>query len=143
MPAPKMTRDEVSEYLAEIFPEINRDGDHFVIDTVRSGGARVRLNYDDRFLRPGGTISGPAIFTLADYAVYVAIIASAGKVPLAVTINANINFLRRPAATDLIADVTLIKHGRRLVVAEARLISPGMDGLVAHFTATYSMTPGV
>jgi uncharacterized protein (TIGR00369 family) len=136
-----MNRDEVANYLATVFPEINRDGEHFAIESVRYGGAQLRLIYNDRFIRPGGTISGPAMFALADYALYVAILATIGKVPLAVTTNATINFLRRPAAVDLMADVDLIKIGRRLVVGAVSLASVETEDLVAHVTATYSIPP--
>ncbi len=136
-----MTRDEVSTYLAEIFPEPNWDGEHFVIESVRLHGARVKLNYHDQFLRPGGTISGPAAFTLADYGMYAALLANIGKVALAVTTNANINFLRRPAPTALIAEVDLIKLGKRLAVCDVRMMSQGSDDLVAHVTGTYSLPP--
>jgi len=136
-----MNRDEVANYLATVFPEINRDGEHFTIESVRYGGALLRLTYDDRFIRPGGTISGPAMFALADYALYVAILATIGKVPLAVTTNATINFLRRPAAADLMANVDLIKIGRRLIVGAVSLASVEAENLVAHVTATYSIPP--
>ncbi|MGI9405827.1 MAG: PaaI family thioesterase [Hyphomicrobiaceae bacterium] len=138
-----MTREEVSDYLAEVFPEPNHDGENFVVEAVRFQGARVRMNYREQFIRPGGTISGPAMFTLADYGLYVAILASIGRVPLAVTTSANINFLRRPDATAMIAEIDLIKLGRRLAVGEARLMSAGSDDLVAHVTATYSLPPDV
>ncbi|MGI9407690.1 MAG: PaaI family thioesterase [Hyphomicrobiaceae bacterium] len=142
-PAPAMNRDEVSAYLEEVFPEPNHDGENFVVEAVRFQGARVRMNYRDQFLRPGGTISGPAMFTLADYGMYVALLASIGRVPLAVTTSANINFLRRPAPTALIAEVDLIKLGRRLAVGEVSMTSAGSDDLVAHVTATYSLPPDV
>lgn len=138
---PLMSRDEVAAYLDEIFPEANAGIELFTIESVRVNGARVRMNYNDRFIRPGGTISGPAMFTLADIGIYVAILAQVGRVPLAVTTSANINFLRRPAATDMIAEVRLLKMGRRLAVGEVEMMSAGSDDLVAHATATYSLPP--
>ncbi len=141
IPAPKMTRDEVAAYIDEVFPQANAGEKLFTIESVRINGARIRMNYNDRFIRPGGTISGPAMFTLADIAMYVAILAQVGRVPLAVTTSANINFLRRPAPTDMIAEVNLLKMGRRLAVGEVNMMSAGSDDIVAHATATYALPP--
>lgn len=138
---PKMTRDEVATYIDDIFPEANAGAELFTIESVRVNGARVRMNYNDRFIRPGGTISGPAMFTLADIGMYVAILAQVGRVPLAVTTSANINFLRRPSANDMIAEVNLLKMGRRLAVGEVDMMSAGSEEIVAHATATYSLPP--
>jgi uncharacterized protein (TIGR00369 family) len=104
-------------------------------------GSRVRRAFSERSLRPGGTISGPTMMGLADFAIYVAILASIGPVPLAVTTNLNINFLRKPAQRDLIAKARLIKLGKRLVVGEVGIYSEGDDDMVAHATATYSVPP--
>ena len=76
----------------------------------------MRQAYQAQFIRPGGTISGPTMMALADFAMYVGVLASIGPVPLAVTINLNINFLRKPAARDLIAECRLLKLGKRLAV---------------------------
>ena len=90
----------------------------------------MRRAFNDKFLRPGGTISGPTMMGLTDFAMYVAILASIGPVPLAVTTNLNINFLRKPAQRDLIAEVRLIKLGKRLAVGEVEIYSRrrGRDG---------------
>ena len=85
---------------------------------VRHGFCRVRQAFKPSSLRPGGTISGPTMMALADFAMYVGVLASIGPVPLAVTINLNINFLRKPAARDLIAECRLLKLGKRLAVGE-------------------------
>jgi uncharacterized protein (TIGR00369 family) len=92
------------------------------------------------FAKPiGGTISGPTMMALADFAMYVAVLASIGPVPLAVTTNFNVNFLRRPAQRDLIAEAKLMKLGKRLAVGEVTVCSEGLEGPVAHVTATYSI----
>jgi len=83
------------------------------VDQLDDGSASVRAPYDDRFLRPGGTISGPVLMGLADYAAYAAILSRIGNVPLAVTTNLNINFLRRPVPGDVIAMARVIKLGRQ------------------------------
>ena len=104
-------------------------------------GATMRMAYHASQLRPGGTISGPAMMALADLALYVAILGSIGPVGLAVTTNLSINFLRKPAARAMIADCRLLKLGKRLAVGEVALRSEGEDELVAHVTGTYSIPP--
>ncbi|MEL6423318.1 MAG: PaaI family thioesterase [Pseudomonadota bacterium] len=137
----RMTREEVSAYLDDVFPEANAGEDLFVIEEVRPLGARVRMRYVPRMIRPGGTISGPAMFTLADIAIYVAILANVGRVPLAVTTSATINFLRKPKPRDLIGDVHLLKLGRRLAVGDVHMVSDGSNKPVAQANATYSLPP--
>ncbi len=85
----------------------------------------MRQAYQAQFIRPGGTISGPTMMALADFAMYVGVLASIGPVPLAVTINLSINFLRKPAARDLIAECRLLKLGKRLAVGEVTIRSDG------------------
>ena len=103
--------------------------------------ARMRLHYRADHLRPGGTISGPTLFALADVSLYVAILAQLGRVKLAVTTNLTINFLKKPAPRDLLAEVRLIKLGKRLAVGEVDIRSEGEEELVAHVTSTYSIPP--
>ena len=110
-----------------------------VIEEVWHGGCRVRRTFNPRSLRPGGTISGPTMMGLADFAMYVAVLASFGAVPLAVTTNLNINFLRRPAQRDLIGEARLIKLGKRLAVGDVAIYSDGEEDMVAHATSTYSI----
>ena len=111
------------------------------IEQITPLGARVRMIYSDSLLRPGGTISGPAMFTLADFGIYAAILGHFGPIPLAVTTSVTINFLRKPARRDMVATVSLIKVGKRLVVGEAKLYSKDGDAMVAHATGTYSVPP--
>ena len=99
------------------------------------------MKISSKDLRPGGTVSGPTMFTLADCASYLVILAHIGKVALAVTTNLNINFLNKPAETDLIARAKLLKLGKRLAVCDIELRSRGEEKLVAHATATYSIPP--
>ena len=110
-----------------------------VIEEAWHGGCRVRRTFNPRSLRPGGTISGPTMMGLTDFSMYVAILASIGPVPLAVTTNLNINFLRKPSQRDLIAEVKLIKLGKRLAVGEVLVRSDGDPEIAAHATGTYSI----
>ena len=79
------------------------------------------------------------MMTLADFAMYVAVLAAIGPVPLAVTINLNINFLRKPSQRDLTAEARLLKLGKRLATGEVVIRCVGDDAPVAHVTSTYSI----
>lgn len=135
----RMTAGEVDAFLDVEFPQMNHGGKTFKIDSVRPLGAVVRMNYHERHIRPGGTISGPSMMALADYAMYVALLANLGPVKLAVTSNLTINFLRKPGRQDMLADCSVIKLGSRLAVGEVKLTSEGSDELVAHVVLTYAL----
>jgi uncharacterized protein (TIGR00369 family) len=131
---------QVEALINRHFPQIHVGGRAMLIEEVGRRRARLRLRKQDRHLRPGGTVSGPTMFTLADFSVYVAIIATLGEAGVAaVTTNLNINFLAKPEARDLIAVVRLLRLGRRLAVGEAQLFSDGGDDMVAHAIATYAL----
>jgi uncharacterized protein (TIGR00369 family) len=132
---------QVGELLAREFSQMAGRDSPNVIEDAWQGGCRVRRKFREASLRPGGTISGPTMMGLTDFSMYVAILASIGPVPLAVTTNLNINFLRKPAARDMIAEVKLIKLGKRLAVGEVEMFSDGEEEMVAHATATYSIPP--
>jgi uncharacterized protein (TIGR00369 family) len=136
-----MTAAQVGELLAREFSQMAGTDSPNVIEAAWHGGCRVRRKFSQRSLRPGGTISGPTMMGLTDFAMYVAILASVGPVPLAVTTNLTINFLRKPARRDLIAEVRLIKLGKRLAVGEVEIYSDGEEEMVAHATSTYSIPP--
>jgi uncharacterized protein (TIGR00369 family) len=135
-----LNADQVSAYLDQEFPQISI-GRNFSIEAVGPLSARVRLHYRADHLRPGGTISGPTLFALADVALYVAILAQLGRVKLAVTTNLNINFLRKPGPADLVGEARLLKLGKRLAVGEVTMFSAGASQIVAHATGTYSLPP--
>ena len=116
-----MSAEEVAQLLEREFPQMFSPGSGTTIEEAWHGGCRVRRAYSDKSLRPGGTISGPTMMGLTDFAMYVAVLASIGPVPLAVTTNLNINFLRKPAPRDLIAEARLIKLGKRLAVGEVTI----------------------
>jgi uncharacterized protein (TIGR00369 family) len=134
-----MSVGALEAFLAAEFPQAFHPESGLTIEEVGHGGSRVRQAYRPTLLRPGGTISGPAMMALADFAMYVAVLASIGPVPLAVTTSLNINFLRRPGPADLIAECRLLKLGKRLAVGEVGIRSDGMDAVVAHATSTYSI----
>ncbi len=135
----KLNAAELDAFLQSVFPQI--DDYHFHTEHIAEKFLRMRLRYHELHLRPGGTISGPAMMTLADTAMYLLVIAHIGPVPLAVTTNLNINFLRKPAAKDVLAEAKLLKLGSRLAVGEVTILSEGEDDPVAHATLTYSIPP--
>lgn len=139
MPAPALSADEIVKLLAAEFPQAFFPGCGLSIERVDYGDVRVRRAFHEKSVRPGGTISGPTMMELADFAMYVAVFSAIGPQPLAVTTNLNINFLRKPANADLIAEARLMKVGKRLAVGEVTLLSEGQAEPVAHVTATYSI----
>src|SRR5262245_36478184 len=134
-----MTVEELERFFLAEFPQVFHPKRGLVIEAVWERGCRVRQAYRQDFIRPGGTISGPTMMALADFAMYVAVLAAIGPVPLAVTTNLNINFLRKPGAADLLAEARLMKLGKRLAVGEVVIQSVGAEILVAHATSTYSI----
>jgi uncharacterized protein (TIGR00369 family) len=141
MAAAKLTRKELTDLLSAEFPEMFNSKSGYTVEEIWRGGCRVRRHFSPNSLRPGGTLSGATMMALADFAVYVAVLGSVGWLPLAVTTNLTINFLKKPAARDLIADARLLKLGKRLAVGEVGIRSDGEDELVAHVTSTYSIPP--
>jgi uncharacterized protein (TIGR00369 family) len=136
-----MTIDELERFLSAEFPQAFHPDSGLAIEALWDGGCRVRQAFRTASLRPGGTISGPTMMALADFAMYVAVLAAIGPVPLAVTINLNINFLRKPAQRDLLAEARLLKLGKRLAAGEVTIRSDGEEAPVAHVTSTYSIPP--
>jgi uncharacterized protein (TIGR00369 family) len=139
MPAPALSVAEIVKLLTAEFPQAFFPGCGLSIERADYGDVRIRRAFHEDHLRPGGTISGPTMMELADFAMYVAVFSAIGPQPLAVTTNLNINFLRKPAQADLIADARLMKIGKRLAVGEVTISSDGSDEPVAHVTATYSI----
>jgi uncharacterized protein (TIGR00369 family) len=136
-----MTIPELERFLAAEFSQAFHPDSGLAIEALWERGCRVRQAFRDGHVRPGGTISGPTMMALADFTMYVAVLAAIGPVPLAVTINLNINFLRKPAQRDLVAEARLLKLGQRLATGEVTIRSDGEDDPVAHVTSTYSIPP--
>ena len=130
-----VTKTELSDFLQREFPQ-NR----CTIESVAPRAATVRLAIGESELRPGGTVSGPVLMTVADLALYVAIMHEIGIVPLAVTTSLNVNFMRKPAADRAIVGVChMLKIGRASAVGEVSLYSEGLPDPVAHAVGTYAI----
>jgi uncharacterized protein (TIGR00369 family) len=135
----KMTVAELEEYLQAVFPQVFSDGD-ITIESADGTSCLLRQRYSDRMLRPGGTVSGPTLMALADFAMYVVLLSAIGPVGLAVTTNLNINFLRKgQPGQDVLAAARLLKLGKRLAVGEVNLLSGASPDPIAHVTSTYSI----
>jgi uncharacterized protein (TIGR00369 family) len=113
-----------------------------IVEEIGPTGARLRMPASDDVLRPGGTVSGPALMALADFALYGAVLGRVGAKPMAVTTNLNFNFLRRPPPGDILAEARLLRLGRRLAVGEVFMRHHDGEDPVAHATGTYSLPPG-
>lgn len=134
------TAAEINRFIDQDFPNVHEGTGRLVVEQVGQRAATVRMQQDARMTRPGGTVSGPSMFKLADFAVYVAILGEVGFAGKdSVTASMTMNFLARPAPGDMLARVRLIKLGRRLAVAEVGIFSDGHDEMVAHATGTYAM----
>ena len=131
----RSSREEIVDFLTREFPQ-----NTCVIQAVGNGSATVKHEIGTDQLRPGGTVSGPVLMTVADVALYVAVLGEVGIVPLAVTTSLTINFLRKASPQKSIVGVCkLLKVGRSLAVGEVALYSEGSAALVAHAVGTYSI----
>lgn len=138
---PVLTVVEVNDLIAKVFPQLNEQADFYQAIEIFAGGCTVRLNAGHRHLRPGGTVSGPALFTLADIGGYVCVLSHAGPDALSVTTNLNINFVRKAEAGPIDGHCRILKLGRSLMVFDIDIVA-GPDGqTVAHATGTYSIPP--
>ena len=121
----RITKAEIAELCEEALPWVGILG--LSVEEIGAGTCRVRMPAKDEFLRPGGTVSGPALMSLADYAMYVAVLSAIGRVELAVTTNLTCNFLRRPKPADMLAEARLLKLGKRLAYGEVSQAGHGRD----------------
>ncbi|WP_347140857.1 PaaI family thioesterase [Paracoccus sp. SSK6] len=134
-----MDAQALNAFLAADFPQV---AGSISVQSVAQDRLVARLRVEDQHLRPGGTVGGPTIFALADVAIYCAILSRIGPVALAVTTNASIDFMRKPAAGgELLAECRILKLGRSLAVAEALIFSDGGADPVARCSMTYSIPP--
>ena len=139
MAAAKMSVAEVEQFLRDEFPQAF-SGDDITIESADGQTCLLRQRFSERMLRPGGTVSGPTLMALADFAMYVVLLSAIGPIGLAVTTNLNINFLRKgQAGQDVLAVAKILKLGKRLAVGEVTLSSGASPDPVAHVTASYSI----
>ncbi len=139
MTVAKMSVSELEQFLRAEFPQAFGLGD-IAIESADGASCLLRQRYSEQMLRPGGTVSGPTLMALADFAMYVVLLSAIGPVGLAVTTNLNINFLRKgQPGQDVLAAAKLLKLGKRLAVGEVVLLSGTSPDPIAHVTSTYSI----
>ena len=138
---PVMTAEEVDTFLKQVYPQLNSNFADYSTVEVRPGGCTVRLNATGRHLRPGGTVSGPSLFTLADIGGYVCVLSHLGPEALSVTTNLNINFMRKAEAGAIDGHCRILKSGKSLMVFDIEMRSQASGLTVAHATGTYSIPP--
>ena len=135
----KMSAKEMVLFLARIFPQ---QAKNFEIVELSETSLVVKHKIDDSHLRPGGTVSGPTMFSLADISLYILTMSRIGPVSLAVTTNCSMDFMRKPeAGVDLIAETRLLKLGKNLCVGDVLIYSEGNKKPVARASMTYSIPP--
>jgi uncharacterized protein (TIGR00369 family) len=122
-----------------IFQQHFGNGGGLRVEEVREGYARLRLPYHKWMLRPGNVVSGPALFTAADAAMYALVMAHLGPVVMAVTANMNLHFLAAAPAGDVVAECKLLRMGSRLAVMEVSLFTGPDRTFAAHVTGTYAL----
>ncbi|MBD0416679.1 PaaI family thioesterase [Oryzicola mucosus] len=138
---PVMGIEDINAFIASVYPQLNDMSESYVTIAIVPGGCTVRLNADERHLRPGGTVSGPSLFTLADIGGYVCVLSHAGPDALSVTTNLTINFMRKAEAGPIDAHCRILKLGRSLMVFDCDIVAGPDRQTVAHATGTYSIPP--
>ncbi len=138
---PVLDAAEVNELMNAAYPQLNGGESLYVATEVFPGGCTVRLNADERHLRPGGTVSGPALFTLADIGGYACVLSHAGPDALSVTVNLDINFMRKAEAGPIDGHCRILKLGKSLMVFDIDIVAGPDRHTVAHATGTYSIPP--
>ena len=134
-----MTADEINDYLKVVYPQLNDQYSDYLAIDVKPGECTVRLNANERHLRPGNTVSGPCLFTLADIGGYVCVLSHVGREALAVTTSLTINFMRKAGPGPVDGHCRILKLGKSLMVFDIDIVADGAT--VAHATGTYAIPP--
>jgi uncharacterized protein (TIGR00369 family) len=138
MNKPVMSIDDLHGFLATSFPQVI---DKVEVLHVEPMGLSVNWKVDEQDLRPGGTVSGPTMFALADVSFYLATLAMIGPEALTVTTHCSINFMRKPEPKNIWGDARILKLGKSLAVGDVLIYSEGMPDPVAHAQLSYSIPP--
>lgn len=140
-PQPVMTAAEINAFIREVYPHLNGETRDYEVISVGPGTCTVRLNATERHLRPGDTVSGPCLFTLADIGGYACVLAHVGREALAVTTNLNITFMRKAGPGAVEGRTRLLKLGKSLAMFDIELVAGEDHAVVAHATGTYALPP--
>ena len=132
----KLDRQAVQDLIVRGF---KADREFVVVEALEPGLARVRLPVRGWMVRPGEVISGPALFTAADLAMYALVLGHVGPQMMAVTSDFTMHFLNKGEVADVIATARLLKLGRRLVVIDVNMTCGENPTIVAHCTGSYAL----
>jgi uncharacterized protein (TIGR00369 family) len=138
---PVLDAAAVNELMQAAYPQLNAGARDYEAVEVFPGGCVVQLNATEKHLRPGNTVSGPSLFTLADIGGYVCVLSHAGPDALSVTTSLNINFMRKAEAGPVEGRCRILKLGRSLMVFDCEMVAGPDRHMVAHATGTYSIPP--
>jgi uncharacterized protein (TIGR00369 family) len=138
---PVMDAAQLNAFMHKAFPQLNRGGSDYHVTDVFPGGCMVRLDANERHLRPGNTVSGPSLFTLADIGGYACVLSHAGPDALSVTTNLTINFMRKAESGPIDGHCRILKLGRSLMVFDIDMVAGPQGDLVAQASGTYSIPP--
>ena len=138
MPELMLDASGIEAFLREYFPPALEAGPR--ITRCDSDGLELTLVTEDRHLRPGGTVSGPTLMSMADAASYFVILSRIGTGHTAVTSSLDIHFLRRPRPGQIVAEATVLKLGRRVAVVSVSFSGPPDTGPIAISTVTYAIS---
>ena len=133
-----MTKNNFTDFLEKEFPQVSKN---FKILDISENNFSMLMKITSEHLRPGGTVSGPTMFLLADVTFYLATLNIIGPKSLTVTTNCSINFLRKPNEKDLISKARILKLGKTLSVGDVLIYSEGINEPVAQASLTYSIPP--
>jgi uncharacterized protein (TIGR00369 family) len=133
-----LTPKQVNDFVASEYAAAHAGG--YRCDELGDGFAVARWIYDPGTLRPGGLISGPTQFTVADIALWHLSFTVLGLKPMAVTSDVHITFLRPAVGGDLIGRAELLRAGRTRISGQVRLWVEGADHRpVSHAVGGYGV----
>lgn len=104
---------------------------------AEAGSARLEMPSSPMLLRPGNTVSGPAIMGLADVAMWAALLSLTEGRDESLTAAMQVNFLRPCGPGPLIADARVIKPGGRSIFGEVLIRRADAEEVCVHVTASW------
>ena len=132
----KLDPQAINDFVVSVYPGTQR----FPCQKVTDEYVEVRWHYSEQGLRPGGFISGPTLFTLADVALWYLSFTVVGLQEMAVTANLNIDFLRPALGGDVVARAHLLRAGKRKINGRVEMwVDNCPEKHVAHATGSYML----
>jgi uncharacterized protein (TIGR00369 family) len=132
----ELTRAALDRFVDDQAPFVRALG--ITCEDVGRGHAVARLRSDPCWMRPGNIVCGGMLMTLADVAIYFAILGQIGLRAMAVTNELKMNFLRPASGGDVLARARVLKLGRRIAYGEIHLeMATRAGSLIAHATSSY------